>query len=201
MRSKSTRTRSGGLTAQAWLVPLGALVLLTVIVLAFGADARQRASLWLEPAGGPDDAETALVIDVIDGDTLVVAGGRTVRILGIDTPETHSPNVSGPQPFGAEATDRLADLVAGGRVRLERDVTEVDHYDRELRHVWAGDTLVAEQLLAEGLGHTLIIPPNARHADRLRAAEAEARAAGRGLWGMPRPTSLPIFGTPVEPGR
>lgn len=182
---------------QAWLVPLGALALLALGAGALIPGVRQRARLWLGAAGGPPvGAEVVRVIDVVDGDTLVVEGGRSVRVLGIDTPETHNPSLSGPQPLGFEAAARLAELVASGEVGLERDATEVDHYGRELRHVWVGGHLVAERLLAEGLGRALVIPPDTRHADRLRAAEAEARAGGAGLWGLPRPTALPIFGSP-----
>ena len=143
-------------------------------------------------ASGP--TEPARVATVIDGDTLVLEDGRTVRLLGIDTPETVHPDMDGPQPYGLAASERLRMLVEGRHVRLERDVSDVDHFGRTLRHVWQGRTLVAERLLREGLGHAQAIPPDTRHAARLRDAERAAREAGRGLWSVPRPTSLPIFG-------
>jgi endonuclease YncB( thermonuclease family) len=58
-----------------------------------------------------------------------------------------------------------------------------------------GRRLVAELLVREGLGRADIIPPDHGHAEALRAAEAEARAARRGVWGLPRPTPLAVFGT------
>jgi micrococcal nuclease len=149
------------------------------------------------PAGGPPaSAEPATVRTVVDGDTLVLTDGRTVRLLGIDTPETVHPDMAVPQPFGEAASQRLRALVAGRDVHLERDVSDVDHFGRSLRHVWLGRELVAVSLLREGLGYAQSIPPDRRHAEDLRAAEASARAARRGLWGADRPTPLPIFAAP-----
>ncbi len=178
---------------ERWLARAGGLALALAAALALSGGLREQAARWLQDAGGPAGAEHVRVVEVVDGDTLVVEDGRSVRVLGVDAPETHNPNLEGPQPLGAAATARLAALVAGRTVGLERDTTDADHYGRALRHVWVGRTLVAERLVAEGLGRVLVIPPDTRHADRLRAAEADAKADRRGVWGLPRPTALPIF--------
>jgi len=178
------------------LAAAGAAAIVIAAALVASPDLRSRLGAWLAAGGAPADAERVQVARVVDGDTLVVADGRAVRVLGIDTPETSNPNMPGPQPLGDVATARLAALIEGRAVALERDAADRDHYGRLLRHVWAGGALVAEQLAREGLGHALAIPPNTRHADRILAAESDAKAAGRGIWGLPRPTPLPIFGTP-----
>lgn len=185
-----------GQRAEPAVAVLGALlvvVLLAGAVLPVGDLPRLGGLLG---AGPPRDAERARVVDVVDGDTLVVDLGRHVRLLGLDTPETVHPDHDGPQPFGAEASARLSALVDGRTVALESDVTDADHFGRALRHVWIGRHLAAEILLREGLGYALTIPPNTRHADRLRAAERAARDAGRGVWSIPRPDSPDIFSTP-----
>lgn len=161
-----------------------------------GAGSGARIALTRMPEGPPAEADRARVLEVIDGDTLVLAGGEHLRILGIDTPETRHPDLRGPQPMGPEASARLQSLVEGREVGLEREAQDRDHYGRLLRHVWLGRRLVAEQLLEEGLAWRLVLPPNTGHAERLARAEARARAAGRGLWGLPRPTPLPIFARP-----
>lgn len=146
--------------------------------------------------GGPPAAVPAAVARVVDGDTIALADGRLVRILGLDAPETAHPAMSGPQPFGREAADRLTGLVAGRQVLLERDRTEVDHFGRLLRHVWSEGALVSEILVEEGLAWANNMPPDDLHTERLRAAEARAREAGVGLWGLPRPTEIPAFSAP-----
>lgn len=195
---------SGGRPQRARRIPrddalplLGAAILAVGLTLVASSSARRAVGAWLAWPGGPQAAEHARVARVVDGDTLELADGQVVRVLGIDTPETHNPSLRGPQPLGAEATARLRSLVEGRVVALEPDVTDRDHYGRLLRHVWRGRSLVADVLAREGLGRAYILPPDTRHAERLRAAEAAARAASLGLWGLPRPTPLAIFGSPA----
>ena len=145
-------------------------------------------------AGCPDDraepiaAGTAKVLAVIDGDTVVLElDGRreSVRLLGIDTPETNHPTRP-VECFGAEATDRLGQLVPpGSTVRVERDVEARDHFGRLLLylHRSTDDLFVNEAMVAEGFAATLHVDPNGAHRATLADAESEARARGLGLWG------------------
>ncbi len=126
--------------------------------------------------GSPPD--TARVTQVIDGDTITIEGGYRVRYIGIDTPEIH-PNL---EAFGLEAWQANRKLVEGKKVRLERDVSETDKYGRLLRYVWVDDTLVNADLVRQGLARAKAYPPDTKHQDYLEQMEAEARAAGRGMW-------------------
>jgi micrococcal nuclease len=129
----------------------------------------------------------ATVASVIDGDTIVVdIGGRDehVRLLGIDTPETHKPDTP-VECFGPEAAARMADLLPQGtRVRLMRDIEARDRYGRLLAYVYRDNdgVFVDLAMVSEGFAGTLSIAPNLAHRDDLAAAEADARAARRGLW-------------------
>ena len=129
----------------------------------------------------------ASVVRVIDGDTIVVhIGGRDehVRLLGIDTPETHKPD-SPVECFGPEAADRLGSLLpAGTVVRLVRDVEARDRYDRLLAYVYRDqDGLFVDlAMVADGYAGTLSISPNFAHRDEFDRAASDARAAQRGLW-------------------
>ncbi len=147
------------------------------------------------PALGLPSCEPAEVVRVIDGDTISVrVGGRveTVRLIGIDTPETVHPEQP-PEPFGKEARDYLASLLDEGTVCLERDVSERDRYGRLLRYVWLQDgTLVNEALLLAGLAVVTTYPPDVKYVEsRFLPAQQAARAAGRGLWGAEPPPSAP----------
>jgi micrococcal nuclease len=131
------------------------------------------------PQGPPQQAR---VIQVIDGDTLVLEGGTRVRLLGIDAPEMARPGR--PAEFLAhKAKAYLAQLTAGKVVRLEYGPLRYDHYGRLLAHLFLADnTLVEAALLRQGLAHVYLHPPNLSHREVLLAAQKEAMAAGRGIW-------------------
>ena len=152
----------------------------------------------------PPRFESATLVRVVDGDTIVVrleSGHEDrVRYIGVDTPETVAPGQA-VQPFGLEASARNAALLAGEELFLERDISDRDRFDRLLRYVWvrdvaAGDlVMVNEVLVAEGLASVSTFPPDVKHIDRLRAAEAEARAREVGIWlNASRPPSDVVAG-------
>ena len=122
-------------------------------------------------------ASSCLVSRVSDGDSFRCADGRRVRLIGMDSPE------SGQQPFGASARAALLQLLPiGSSVRLEPDVAPSDQYGRSLAYVWVGSTLVNEAMVREGWAVLYTVPPNVKYAERLAAAQDEARARGTGLW-------------------
>jgi micrococcal nuclease len=133
-----------------------------------------------DTAGEPS---SALVERVVDGDTLAMADGERVRLIGVDTPETKKPGAP-VECFGKKASAFTERLVEGRRVRLERDAEARDRFGRLLRYVVRlPDGLdVNAELLRRGYATTLTIPPNVRHADRYVRLQREARRAGRGLW-------------------
>ena len=147
------------------------LVLLTALVVAGGCSSPSRTP--------------PTVVAVVDGDTIVVGFGshdETVRLLGLDTPESVDPSRPR-QCFGVEATERLRDLLpAGTRVRLEIDVEARDRYGRLLAYVFVGDQMANETLLAEGYGALSIYEPNSTYRRRLTSAEQTARTRLAGLW-------------------
>ncbi len=139
--------------------------------------------------------ETAPVVRVVDGDTIVVrldGQDRRLRYIGMNTPETVKPN-SPVEWLGREASEANRALVEGRTVVLEKDVSETDRYGRLLRYVWLVDgdrwTLVDLELVARGFAQVETDPPDVRYADRFVAAQRIARDAGIGLWG-PSPSGV-----------
>jgi len=122
--------------------------------------------------------DVASVIEVIDGDTIIIEGGYKVRYIGIDTPEIHTKV----EAFGVEAREANRKLVEGKEVRLERDISEKDKYGRLLRYVYVGPTFVNAELVSQGLARARAYPPDTRYQHYLEQLEIEAREAGRGMW-------------------
>lgn len=128
-----------------------------------------------------DGPETFLVTRVIDGDTIKLEGGETVRYLLIDTPETAEEPV---ECYGPEATEANRLLVEGERVRLEKDVTDRDAYGRLLRYVYVDGAFVQAELVREGYAYVYSRQPDVRYLKDLAALERKARQQGLGLWGQ-----------------
>lgn len=129
-----------------------------------------------------DEAGTHLVTMIVDGDTVLLENGESVRYLGVDTPETHHP-VRGLECYGPEATERNKELVEGKRVRLEADQTDRDRYGRLLRYVYVDGVFVNAKLVEEGYAYSSYYPPDTEYYEQLLALELQAEQDGRGLWG------------------
>ena len=114
---------------------------------------------------------------VVDGDTLELAGGQRVRLLGIDAPEKG-------MALWEEASARLGALVASRTVTL-RVCQERDHYGRLLAKVEEGNVSVNGTLLREGLALPLLIPPCGRAVvDEVLRDAAAGAVAGKGLYSL-----------------
>jgi len=124
------------------------------------------------------------VVDVIDGDTIVVARGSssdTIRLLGVDTPETHHPTKP-VQCYGPEASAYTTRRLLGRSVRLEDDVETHDVYGRRLAYVYVDGERFEDELLRLGYARLLVIEPNVAHARTMLDEELDARAHRVGLW-------------------
>ena len=125
---------------------------------------------------------------VVDGDTLRLANGRNVRLIGLNTPEL-SRQGRPAQPFAAQAQKRLEQLIKAnaGQVALQVGEPAKDHYGRMLAHGFArSGRNFEEQLLAEGLGYQVVFAPATQLASCQQAAERKARDSRQGLWRKPQ---------------
>lgn len=127
-------------------------------------------------------SELYKVVRVIDGDTIELENEERIRYIGIDTPETVDPRKS-VQCFGVEASKKNKELTEGKLVRLEKDITDRDKYNRLLRYVWVGDTFVNLELVKQGFAQSYSYPPDIKYQNQFVQAQREAREAKVGLWG------------------
>jgi micrococcal nuclease len=124
------------------------------------------------------------VVRVVDGDTIDVVRGSdsdTVRLLGINTPETHHPTKP-VECFGPEAAAFTEEQLAGRSVQLEDDIEGRDRYGRRLAYVVVDGERFNDELLRRGYARLLVIEPNHAHARTMLREELDAKRAGRGLW-------------------
>lgn len=148
--------------------------------------------LWLplDPAAArtrslqPATQLQAQVAYVLDGDTLILADRRHVRLIGINAPEIGKDGAPD-QPLSRAARAALEHLVGGKTVELMLGHETHDHYGRILAHVNLADgRSVQELLLSSGLAVRVAIPPNLDRQQAYAAAEALARTSKRGIWDM-----------------
>ncbi|MGE8149072.1 thermonuclease family protein [Pseudomonas frederiksbergensis] len=145
-------------------------------------------AIWLSGAQAfcpaPSGLTPVAVQRVVDGDTLRLRDGRSVRMIGLNTPELGRQGRSD-EPFAVAARKRLEALVAAsnGRLGLLPGKEAKDRYGRTLAHVYsANGTNLEAQMLAEGLGFQVAVAPNVDLVSCQQAAERTARQAGLGLW-------------------
>ena len=142
--------------------------------------------------------EEARVVEVIDGDTVVLGDGRQVRLVGIQAPKLPlgRPGFRA-WPLADEAKAGLAALVLGRTVTLAYGGRRVDRHGRALAHLYLGplpadieagggapvpDAWVQGALLDRGLARVYSFADNRALVAEMLARERAARAAGRGIW-------------------
>ncbi|MEM4703069.1 MAG: thermonuclease family protein [Candidatus Pacearchaeota archaeon] len=118
--------------------------------------------------------EKAIVTKVIDGDTIIIQGGYTVRLLGIDTPEKG-------EPYYKEAKNYLEERILMKEVYLEKDREDKDQYDRLLRWVWLDGSLINLEQIKQGFAISRLYDSD-KYQQEIRRAENVAIQNRIGLW-------------------
>ncbi|MBI4033477.1 thermonuclease family protein [Candidatus Saccharibacteria bacterium] len=160
-----------------WLILIAIIAL--AIVLALKIDGLRKPAEQNQPG-------LYSVSQFIDGDTIAVnMNGTTeiIRMIGVDTPETHRPNTP-VQCYGPQAADFTENFIGKKKVRLQADPlnTNRDRYDRLLRYVYLPDgTMLEEAIISQGYGFAYTLFPYQK-IEEFKGYETVAKAVGRGLW-------------------
>jgi micrococcal nuclease len=138
-------------------------------------------------------SEIVTVNRVIDGDTVVLADGRTIRYLDIDTPETKKPNTP-VMCYGPEASEYNKFLVEGKQVIIVPDKEKTDQYGRELRFIFlmGKNTDKIEQsinadLVLKGFARNRSYSPNTTFEKQFSDFNYKAQKDNLGVWNCPKP--------------
>jgi len=132
------------------------------------------------------DGVSAKVVEVVDGDTVVLDDGKEVRLVGIQAPKLplNRPNFK-EWPLAREAKEELEKLVLNQHVTLSYGGARMDRHGRTLAHLHTDDGAWAQgEMLSRGLARVYTFADNRAAAPDLLALEAGAREAKRGIWAL-----------------
>ena len=148
----------------------------------------QAQTCLAEACPAQDTSERVTVSYVYDGDTVKLANGRRLRLIGINAPELHRDRPAA-DPFALMARSALQALLDrhNRTLLLQYGRQHQDHYGRLLAHAFldSGEN-VATHMLDSGLATTLVVPPNTWAYECYQRQEDRARIERRGIWNHPR---------------
>lgn len=146
----------------------------------------------------PAEARAIAVRFAIDGDTVRLADGRSLRLIGVNALETGKRGAPD-EPLAHDAAVRLGELLRPGPTRAVPGAEAFDRHGRALADLYAADgRLVAAVLAGEGLALAVAVAPNLAVIDCVVAAEREARTARRGLWADPATWTVAARDAPAD---
>jgi micrococcal nuclease len=136
------------------------------------------------PGNTNQDQKLFDVLSVVDGDTIKISELGTLRLIGIDTPETKDPRKI-VQCYGIEASEFAVNMLSGQQVYLEFDpANRIDRYGRTLAYVYRSDGFFYnQQAVAQGYAHSYTKYPHPQ-LDLFNSAQREAQSKSLGLWAV-----------------
>ena len=138
---------------------------------------------WIIKTSSLEDGMTVKVLRVIDGDTVVIElfeNPMTVRLLGIDTPETVHP-FKPVEYFGKQASDYLKGRLTEQTITLEFDQDKLDKYGRILAYIYLNNTFINAEMVEKGYGYAYTRFPF-KYKDTFVNLENIAKENKVGLW-------------------
>ncbi|RSD28582.1 thermonuclease family protein [Mesobacillus subterraneus] len=134
--------------------------------------------------------ESVTVGRVVDGDTIETTDGRKIRLIGVNTPESTTRK----ETYGKEASNYTTSKLNGKKVWMQKDVSDTDRYDRQLRIIWLAiptddmneseirSKMFNAELVLNGYAEPSTFPPDVKYSEYFTKFAREAREAGTGLW-------------------
>lgn len=125
------------------------------------------------------------VLRVVDGDTfkcMIDGKEQTVRLIGVDTPESVNPKEEKNTVEGKIASEYTKRYLENRDVELEYDIQKTDKYGRILAYVWNGDTLFNFKLIRDGIAKPMTIAPNVKYSKIIKNLEKKAVESNKGFF-------------------
>lgn len=170
-------------------------VLITVVFATLVAVVAAQLELVAAVAGSEhlDGGGRYQVVSVTDGDTVRLGGvAESVRLIGIDAPESSAHRYGFAECAGAEATEFVSGLLTGVEVDVVAGVDPTDRWGRHLAYLFSVDgSLINADIVAAGHARAVSYPPNTTHDATIAAAEDHAKGFRLGLWNHCDPSPDP----------
>lgn len=163
------------------------LPFIAAVMLLAACDTAQSAGCFDVPAGTSRSFD---VVEVVDGDTVVLDDRSEVRMVGIQAPKLPLGRRGFAEwPLAREARAAALDFSANERVVLWSGGQAEDRHGRRLAHTYVQNADGSHiwfqgEMLRRGLARVYTFPDNRECVDDLLAAEAHARARGLGMWAL-----------------
>lgn len=128
---------------------------------------------------------SATVTKVIDGDTIKVKiddEKYTVRMIGVDTPESVHPNKVKNTPFGKIASEYTKTRLLDKQVELQKDISGTDKYGRLLSYVYIDSKMFNEELVENGYAKMATFPPDVNNVEKFKKLQEKAKKENKGVW-------------------
>ena len=122
---------------------------------------------------------------VVDGDTIKIEYDNkqhSVRLIGIDTPESVHSNSKKNIPEGKIVSDYTKMRLEGKEVKLEFDVQPRDKYNRLLAYVYIDGKMFNKELLENGYARVATFPPNIKYVNEFTKIQKTAIRNNKGFW-------------------
>ena len=131
--------------------------------------------------------EPGKVTEIVDGDGLVLADGREIRLVGIQAPKLPLGRAGFEAwPLADDAKAALAELAKGERVTPAYGGRRMDRHERKLAHLFRADgTWLQAEMLRRGMARVYSFADNRALVRELQAIERRARRANKGIWAKP----------------
>lgn len=125
------------------------------------------------------------VLKVVDGDTfkcMIDGKEQTIRLIGVDTPESVNPKKEKNTVEGKIASEYTKKYLENRDVELEFDIQKTDKYGRVLAYVWNGDTMFNFKLIRDGIAKPMTIAPNVKYSEIIKNLEKTAVENNKGFF-------------------
>lgn len=136
------------------------------------------------------DGGNDTIVEVIDGDTVILSSGKQVRMVGTQAPKLALNRKNFVDwPLADTAKTALENIALGQQVQLKYGGLKIDRHRRILAHLFiknddGQDIWLQEYMLQQGLTRTYSFKDNRSCVAELLIAEKSARTAQKNIWNL-----------------